>query len=36
MREFEKLTEILKGSEKVEKMMALRKEELEAEDYVLR
>lgn len=36
MREFEKLTEILKGSEKAEKMMALRKEELEAEDYVLR
>lgn len=36
MREFEKLAEILKGSEKAEKIMALRKEETESEDYVAR
>ena len=34
MRELERLTEILKGSEKSEKRAALRKEETEAEDFV--
>lgn len=33
-REMEKLTEILKGTDKIEKKKAIRKEEFEAEDFV--